>query len=155
MGETMPPTLMAFERNLKDLSNHVTMLRLGALFLCLLSLGIQPANAQPAGARARVQFSILFQDGVMAGWSFQGQANLSFEELVDHLIFPQDKDADEANDRLELFLWKEIKEIDRSCKLTWAQKQKLWLVGRGDIKRFFDEFDLFVESPFVQEEFQD
>src|SRR5207245_8056724 len=35
----------------------------------------------------------------------------------------------------------QVKDIDRACKLTDAQKKKLQLTGRGDIKRFFDRYE--------------
>ena len=35
----------------------------------------------------------------------------------------------------------QIDNIDRACKLTEAQKEKLHLAGRGDIKRFFDRYE--------------
>jgi hypothetical protein len=54
------------------------------------------------------------------------------------MIFQPDQDPDAARQRLETSLSYEVAEIDRTCTLSPAQKHKLLLIGRGDIKRFFD-----------------
>jgi hypothetical protein len=43
-----------------------------------------------------------------------------------------------GKDQLESMLLMNLSEIDRACKLTQDQKNKLLLAGHGDIKHFFD-----------------
>ncbi len=47
-----------------------------------------------------------------------------------------------ARKELDRSLLLTIQDIDRVCKLTEAQKKKLQLAGRGDIKRFFDQYEV-------------
>jgi hypothetical protein len=46
-------------------------------------------------------------------------------------------DSEQAHRRLETRLKSRIEQIDRSCKLTAEQRNKLNVAGRGDIRRFF------------------
>jgi hypothetical protein len=46
--------------------------------------------------------------------------------------------ANAVRQRLESQLTLHVESIDRACQLTDDQKKKIQLVGRGDIKRFFD-----------------
>jgi hypothetical protein len=60
-----------------------------------------------------------------------------------------------ARIRLDARLGSKIASIDRVCQLSDAQKQKLELAGRGDIKRLFDFVDsqqLPVEEGVVRDE---
>ncbi len=71
-------------------------------------------------------------------------AGAQFEYTVDQIdqwIFQQDRNAQGARKRLDSHLTVQIDEIDRACKLTDPQKQKLRLAGRGDIKHFFDGYE--------------
>jgi hypothetical protein len=63
------------------------------------------------------------------------------DEQFDQMVFQQDRNADGARRRLEPMLVLHLESIDRSCKLTDAQRKKLQLAGRGDIKRFFDHYE--------------
>jgi hypothetical protein len=63
------------------------------------------------------------------------------DEQLERLVFQQDGNATQARRRLDAQLATQISEIDRVCKLTDAQKNKLRLAGRGDIKRFIDRFE--------------
>jgi hypothetical protein len=49
--------------------------------------------------------------------------------------------ADEFRRRLELRLTARVNDINRICALSEAQKKKLHLAGRIDIRRFFDEVE--------------
>ncbi len=64
------------------------------------------------------------------------------EDRLTQLVFQQDRTLEAAHRRLNLLLEFEIGDIDRACDLTPPQKKKLELMGRGDIKRFFDRFEL-------------
>jgi hypothetical protein len=69
-----------------------------------------------------------------AGIARQVISNDQFEQM----IFQQDRNAAGARQRLESALASQVSDIDRACELTDAQKKKLQLTGRGDVKRFFD-----------------
>lgn len=60
---------------------------------------------------------------------------------MDRQAFQPDGTAAGARKRLDTMLGLQIDAIDRACNLTEAQKQKLQLAGRGDIKRFFSRFE--------------
>ncbi|CAN5248995.1 hypothetical protein BH10PLA2_BH10PLA2_35420 [soil metagenome] len=62
-------------------------------------------------------------------------------EYVDNCIFQQDRAPAGARQKLDSHLTVHIDEIERACKLTEAQKKKLQLAGRGDIKHFFDRYE--------------
>jgi hypothetical protein len=51
------------------------------------------------------------------------------------------KSAAASRNRLNRLLRENIEVIDRCCRLSDGQKQKLQLAGQGDIKRFFDRFE--------------
>ena len=46
-----------------------------------------------------------------------------------------------ARNKLDSLLTLSVEDLERSCSLTPAQKKKLMLAGRGDIKRFFDHVE--------------
>jgi hypothetical protein len=79
---------------------------------------IGPANPEPPKA---VQ---AWTDEQIEGWVFGDNASM-------------------ARQRVESRLAMEIQDLDRACKLTDAQKKKLGLAARGDIKGFFERFDEF------------
>jgi hypothetical protein len=75
---------------------------------------------------------------------------IEVEEMVDGLALPRGGgvavfnapayikgDPEAARRRLELRLKSRIEQIDRACKLTREQREKLNAAGRGDIKRAF------------------
>jgi hypothetical protein len=84
------------------------------------------------------------------------------EQQLDSSIFQLDRNAAGARGRLDSQLSLQLEEIDRVCKLTEAQKVKLQLAARGDIKRFFDRYEtlkrnfkpLDQSQPEFQEEYQ-
>jgi hypothetical protein len=63
------------------------------------------------------------------------------EETINRLIFVPVGDPELARKRLETMLEVEIDTLDQACKLTTDQKQKLELLGRGDIIRSMRSFD--------------
>jgi hypothetical protein len=62
-------------------------------------------------------------------------------DYVDSCIFQQDRGVPAARQRLDSHLSIYLDELDRACKLSDAQKKKLQLAGRGDIKHFFDRYE--------------
>jgi hypothetical protein len=76
----------------------------------------------------------------------QMQARIAHGAMV-QLVFGQALDADAARTRFGARLASKVASIDRICQLTDAQKQRLELAGRGDIKRFFDRIDS-LQPPF-------
>jgi hypothetical protein len=63
------------------------------------------------------------------------------DENFDQWVFQQERNTSRARQRLNSLLALQVEDIDRACKLTDAQKNKLQLAGRGDIKRFFDRYE--------------
>jgi hypothetical protein len=59
----------------------------------------------------------------------------------DMWVFGNTRTASAARARIEARLKLQLDEIDRAARLTEAQKKKLELAGRGDIKRFFDRVE--------------
>ena len=57
-------------------------------------------------------------------------------------VFRQDGNSSRARQRLDSLLVTQIGNIEQTCTLTDAQKAKLHLAGRGDIKRFFDRYEI-------------
>jgi hypothetical protein len=69
----------------------------------------------------------------------------AFQE-VERLVFQPDGSASGARRRLESQLALQIRDLDQACGLTEAQKTKLQLAGRGDIKRFFDRYESVMQK---------
>lgn len=69
----------------------------------------------------------------------QGQA--WSDEQIEQWVFQTYGNASGAHRQLESQLATQIVDINRICRLTNAQKEKLQLAGRGDIKRFFDRYE--------------
>ena len=64
------------------------------------------------------------------------------DEALDQWVFQQDRNVAGARQRLDSQLALRIEELDRACQLTDAQKEKLQLSGKGDMRRFFDRYDM-------------
>jgi hypothetical protein len=112
------------------LARRASVLR-GPLFLSLLAVLVvaAPARAQQADddddpPQAPVVAQPMFADEDFDQWIFQNRGNFSG-----------------ARQRLDVLLTLQVEDIDRACKLTDAQKKKLLLTGRGDIKRFFNLYE--------------
>jgi hypothetical protein len=67
----------------------------------------------------------------------QGQA---WTDLIDGWVLGRG-DASAGRQQLEWQLTVQMEDIDRACSLTDAQRRKLELAGRGDIKHFFDRYE--------------
>jgi flagellar hook-basal body complex protein FliE len=92
------------------------------LALLAVSTGTREVRAQiPVAAAAPVQF---LPDESFEMWVFNKQGN-----------------AATARQRFDALLKSRIDEIDGNCRLSEEQKQKLQLMGCGDIKQIFDSFD--------------
>lgn len=69
------------------------------------------------------------------------------------------QDASAARSRLESYLALKVESVDRACGLTEAQKQKLTLAGKGDMKRLWDRLEekkrKYVNVPHDQEKMND
>lgn len=63
------------------------------------------------------------------------------EHCLDGLLFGPAVNAGSARRQLEQKLLQRISAVDRSCKLTPEQQQKLQLAGRADIQRYFERVD--------------
>jgi hypothetical protein len=63
------------------------------------------------------------------------------EENFDQWVFQNNGTFTDARRRLEQLMSLRLDDIDRVCKLSKAERAKLQLAGRGDIKRFFVLYD--------------
>ncbi len=59
----------------------------------------------------------------------------------DQWVFQHHRTASAARKNMLTQLSLHAQDVDRVCSLTDAQKKKLQLAGRGDIKRFFDRYE--------------
>jgi hypothetical protein len=66
----------------------------------------------------------------------------NFEQWVFNRGGGPAQNAASARKELDRSLQLNIQDIDRVCKLTESQKKKLQLAGRGDIKRFYDRYEV-------------
>ena len=62
------------------------------------------------------------------------------DEMFDQWVFQQERNVDGARQRLDSLLALRIEEVNRAAQLTDAQKKKLHLAGKGDMKRFFARY---------------
>jgi hypothetical protein len=74
-----------------------------------------------------------------------GVQNIS-DQQIDNWIFREDHSAEAARRRQESLLTLKVEDVDRVCRLSAQQKQKLLLTGQGDIKRFFDRYEILKEK---------
>ena len=65
---------------------------------------------------------------------------------LDTFLFVRDRSQAAAEDRQRRLLATRIAELNALCKLSSAQKQKLELAGKGDIKRYFDKVARFKQE---------
>src|SRR5262245_41675135 len=63
------------------------------------------------------------------------------DENFNQWIFQSFGNAQNARKRMEAMLAVQTDEVVRACALSNAQKEKVQLAGRGDIKRFFDRVE--------------
>jgi hypothetical protein len=63
------------------------------------------------------------------------------DETIRRFLYRKNEDAADGRRLLDASLERRIKGVDQICSLTDAQKRKLRLAGRGDIKRFFDRVE--------------
>ena len=60
-------------------------------------------------------------------------------DRIDRYMFARLGGSAGAQSKLDSSLLLRIEDLERTCQITGAQKDKLRLAGRGDIKRFFDK----------------
>jgi hypothetical protein len=100
-------------------------------------------QARAADAAAMRQI-LLMRAGALA---VPGGASVTLtDEQFEAVVFSQYGNAVAARQRLESQLTLLVEDIDRACRLTAEQKNKVRLTGRGDIKRFFDGFEKVKEQ---------
>jgi hypothetical protein len=63
------------------------------------------------------------------------------DQNFDQWIFGGGKNAAGGRSKFDAMLSLRLEEVNRLCGLTDAQRKKLGLAGRGDIKRFFDQVE--------------
>ena len=62
-------------------------------------------------------------------------------DQMDQWVFGRFGGSGGARNKLDSSLLLRIEDLERACGITEAQKKKLRLAGRGDIKRFFDKVE--------------
>lgn len=87
-------------------------------------------------AELQLQQAIQLQ-GVVAARPQQVWPDDQFERYV----FQQDQSAQRARQKFDSMLTSRVDELERTCELTLTQMRKLQLMGQGDIKRFFDNYE--------------
>jgi hypothetical protein len=98
--------------------------------LLLPAILAAPARAQPLNANEDLVEEVVVQPVFV-------MADENFEQW----IFREYQNAAGARGRLDAVLTLNIESVAGVCGLSEAQRQKLWLAGRGDIKRLFDSVD--------------
>ena len=78
-------------------------------------------NADPNNMQ--IQNVVMFADENFDQWVFGG------------------RNASAAKSRMDSLLTMKIEEVEKTCGINEAQKAKLRLAGRGDVKRFFDRVE--------------
>jgi len=63
------------------------------------------------------------------------------EEQIDQMAYGKFGNAAAAKVRLEQLVGLRVENIERVCGITGAQKKKIELAGKGDIKRFLDSIE--------------
>jgi hypothetical protein len=105
-----------------DLGNAAWAQINGAWIQCAPVPDTDVADAIPAkGAARNPKMQISFDPGT-----------------VRHVAFWRDRTANVAEERLARHLDRQIDAVDRVCRLSAAQREKLRLAGRGDVKRLLD-----------------
>ena len=97
-------------------TNFARWISLGVLALLAVSSGAEKARGQVA------------------------RVEISSDEEFELAIFDQ-RTASATREKLDAMLQLRIEQIDRECGLADEQKQKLRLMGHGDIKHIFDDFE--------------
>lgn len=63
------------------------------------------------------------------------------DEQFDQWVFGGPRNSRAGSSKLDSLLTLQVDDVARMCTLSEAQKKKLLLAGRGDIKRFFDKVE--------------
>jgi hypothetical protein len=85
------------------------------------------------------------QDDVVVDENEEAPVNMVFNmagvEQIDQQLYGRFGGAGVAHNKLDAALALRIDDVERICGLTEAQKKKVQVAGRGDIKRFFDRVE--------------
>ena len=63
------------------------------------------------------------------------------DDQFDQWVFGGPRNSRAGSHKLDSLLTLQVDDVARMCTLSEAQKKKLLLAGRGDIKRFFDKVE--------------
>ena len=63
------------------------------------------------------------------------------DDQFDQWVFGGPRNSRAGRNKLDSLLTLQVDDVARMCTLSEAQKKKLLLAGRGDIKRFFDKVE--------------
>jgi hypothetical protein len=147
-SETRNPKSAAgsdFEFRISSLGLRLSLrLLLFALLAALLACGAaqdQPKGGPKKDAEEKKPAPAKAEDKKDAPAKAAVARRVSSDEQFDQWVFQQDRNASAGRQRLNSLLTLQVDSIDRTCQVTDAQKKKLQLAGRGDIKRFFDRYE--------------
>jgi hypothetical protein len=107
-----------------DVREHRPLLALAVMLLLAIPGQAQPEDDEKDDAPKPAPIAVVSDDNFDA-WIFQNNTNGSGT----------------VRQRLDRLLVLKVESIDRACKLTRAQRKKLLLAGKGDIKSFFVLYD--------------
>ena len=108
-----------------------------ALLLAIVGAG-RIARAQDGEALVEEEGIPAVAAGAVGARVVVRQVNL---DQVDNMVFNRFGGPVIARTRFDAALALRIEDLERNCGLTEAQKKKLKLAGRGDVKRVFDRVE--------------
>lgn len=108
------------------------LLLLGLAFAALPIKPVEAQDRQKAIVRPAPRVAALPLIDAGQPWS---------DEQFALYVFRKDRTIESALQKLESILRVQLDDMERTCQLSPAQRSKLELMGRGDIKRFLQDFD--------------
>jgi len=117
------------------------------------------AHGQPVADRKLQQAAVREKQLLEAvRGEFADRGGRSTLERLERVIFPPDGDPEGTRQDMDMLLAAQLREIQEIIELSEEQKKKLYLAGRGDIKRAFrrlDDLKRQIQSePFEEERFK-
>jgi hypothetical protein len=101
----------------------------------------QQALGVVAGGIVIREFQVEPADDEKDGEKQQAPRVIVAAESFDRWLFGSTGDVESGHSYMESILKRKIVELDQMRRLTVAEKKKLLLAGRGDIKRLFDRIE--------------
>ena len=104
---------------------------------CTLALAVAALQAAVGRIAAAAD-----DDEIISAAAASALKNANFDEnTFDQWVFNGVNNATAGRQRIETQIKLQMGEIERVCQLSEAQKQRLQLAARGDVQRFWQEFE--------------